>query len=568
MGLINLGGGSLADWSEWSKTPAGKASYAQHVAKYGDQTNSPILRAWQPSENWQRELADYRSSQPSPAPAQQPSAALPSGSQGMDMSVYAPGRAQPAPQPSAGTPYGGAQGGATQYRDGAAYNADGHQVWITKFNPAASPAAPQTTASQPAPQPMAAGPATRPNQFPILLGPGDNPYANMPPGVYGLDGRMVPGNMQQAIGTAISQRDALMQQINANNARYALAGGFGVDIGPPQFDYGNAWQRAQDAVAGGWMNPFTQYFDQATSPPAFLGGFGPQPMYNPYAPSFGGPMPFGPQAPVPQAPNVTAIQDLFARNNIQAPQGFLDQLIGLLGGNAPRPQLPAPPNVPQPRYPILLGPQDTPIAAGPTPQPDRRPAWRPAYGEYDPTAFYNDEGRAFSGTQSFLPGTSREVQDAAYRRFAESQGYFNSDRAGWRVNAAAAQPVQPPSQPVKTAEERAKDTQELQDYNRKMQEAWQRAQAEDQLRKQNAANRGGKPWNHPSWGGSMDHLNPNANKLTYDEFERDYVRSNPRPGSNVPSQPPAWRPDPVARPNWITMEEVLRQQERARNRFF
>jgi hypothetical protein len=38
--------------------------------------------------------------------------------------------------------------------------------------------------------------------------------------------------------------------------------------------------------------------------------------------------------------NRMAIQDLFTKNNIQAPQGFLDQLIGLLGGNAPPTQMP------------------------------------------------------------------------------------------------------------------------------------------------------------------------------------------------------------------------------------
>ena len=114
MGQINLGSGSYKDYAEWRQTPAGKQSLASHRAKYGDQSMSPVPRLWQPDQNWQQQLAEYRGQQAGPpvignAPNGRPVAGAvttaPQPAKAPDMSAYSPGRAQPQ-QPSQGTPYG------------------------------------------------------------------------------------------------------------------------------------------------------------------------------------------------------------------------------------------------------------------------------------------------------------------------------------------------------------------------------------------------------------------------------------------------------------------------------
>jgi hypothetical protein len=94
--------------------------------------------------------------------------------------------------------------------------------------------------------------------------------------------------------------------------------------------------------------------------------------------------------PPPSSPGVQgrpdnrmAIQDLFAKNNVQAPQGFLDQLIGLLGGSAPQTQMPpspsvaAPPPTANPTTPLTVPGQAQPIAT-PSPGTPYSPASAPA----------------------------------------------------------------------------------------------------------------------------------------------------------------------------------------------
>ena len=74
----------------------------------------------------------------------------------------------------------------------------------------------------------------------------------------------------------------------------------------------------------------------------------------------------------PPSYHQAAVQDLFARNNIQAPPGFMDQLLGVLGQQAPPPQMPlAPPagawNGPDPRFmgPAMLPQQQAPLGQMP-----------------------------------------------------------------------------------------------------------------------------------------------------------------------------------------------------------
>lgn len=53
------------------------------------------------------------------------------------------------------------------------------------------------------------------------------------------------------------QRDALIQLLNDDNARYQMQSGTGDSFGPaPQApDIQSLWRQAGDMVAGGWRNP-------------------------------------------------------------------------------------------------------------------------------------------------------------------------------------------------------------------------------------------------------------------------------------------------------------------------
>lgn len=194
-----------------------------------------------------------------------PSRAASQPTKAPDMSAYAPSKAQPVQQPSTGTPYGDiTPEGRTRGID------DNGGV------PFMRPSAPQPGQSQ-------------------------NPYANMAPGVY-YGGQQIPGNQQQALATAMAQRDAMATLVNNNNLKYQMANAFGQDLGQPQFDYGSAMQQAQNMVANGFYNPFTQYYNQTTDPLAQLGNYAPPTAYNPQQPfppigGFGVQQPQAPQAP-------------------------------------------------------------------------------------------------------------------------------------------------------------------------------------------------------------------------------------------------------------------------------
>ena len=114
MGQINLGSGSYKDYAEWTQSPAGKQSLASHQAKYGDQSMSHFPRLWQPDQNWQQQLAEYRGQQAGPpvignAPNGRPVTGAvttaPQPAKAPDMSAYSPGRAQPQQTSQARTTY-------------------------------------------------------------------------------------------------------------------------------------------------------------------------------------------------------------------------------------------------------------------------------------------------------------------------------------------------------------------------------------------------------------------------------------------------------------------------------
>jgi len=200
------------------------------------------------------------------------------------MSMYSPGRAQPVQAQSQGTPYGQ-----------------------------------QATVAQ---QPSLA------NQ---------NPYATTQPGAY-YQGQYFGGDTATAISQAQRQRDATVMQALQATMPYTLANVFGQDLGAPNYDFQGMIGKANQMVQDGFYNPFTQYFEQQAAPLNSPSQYAPPSLYSPYGMTQQMAAPTQPQSPA--APARTAVQDLFARNNIQAPPGFLDQLISLLGGSAPRPQMP------------------------------------------------------------------------------------------------------------------------------------------------------------------------------------------------------------------------------------
>ena len=193
-----------------------------------------------------------------------------------NMSAYTPpGRAQSKPPQSQGTPY----------NPGGAYSMDGH--WSPNV-PIPSQAGGQ---SPPAPS----------------YAPAGGNFGNMQPGMrpepfaaatYG------PTGEQMDPSQAFDQRAAFVQSINDARAPFAEAVGNGYSGPPPQRDFGQMWSQAGDMVAGGWQNPLA------------------------------------PQQPgTPRGQQQDAVRNLFAQNNLQMPDGFMDQLIGVLGGQSPNQRL-------------------------------------------------------------------------------------------------------------------------------------------------------------------------------------------------------------------------------------
>lgn len=115
----------------------------------------------------------------------------------------------------------------------------------------------------PSPQKAPDMSAYRPGQAQPIPPQGEqNPYANMAPGVYGMDGKQIPGDMGTALNTALQQRAAMAQLVNQNNLKYDMANVFQQDLGAPQLDYGSMMQQAQKMVQDGYYNPFQRYFEE------------------------------------------------------------------------------------------------------------------------------------------------------------------------------------------------------------------------------------------------------------------------------------------------------------------
>jgi hypothetical protein len=138
------------------------------------------------------------------------------------------------------------------------------------------------------------------------------------------------------INTLNAQRAAMVQQINQAQANQEVGTYLGegeppAGWGQMQINPQQMWQNSQQMVQQGWQNPFAV------------------------------------QQPAPPQPQ-DAIRNLFTQNNIQAPDGFMDQLISLLGGQSPQPQL-------QPRQPQINAEEQVASGAPQGPQ-QGRPASR------------------------------------------------------------------------------------------------------------------------------------------------------------------------------------------------
>jgi hypothetical protein len=237
-------------------------------------------------------------------------------------------------------------------------------------------------------------------------GPGNLAYA--PPGqrpqpfttsIRGPDGN------QYDPGQFFPMRDAFIQ--NINDARSSFAAN--PSAGPPQMDFGGMWNRAGDMASQGYQNPMAGMFGGA-----------------PQAPSAGA------------APQADAIRSLFAQNNIQAPQGFMDQLLGMLGPQAPPQQLGglAPPR--PSAYDSFLQNYNSGAPLG-------DPIWetRRRMGQAAPA-------QSFWQSTNTMPQQIAGEQAAARQTNSERQRYLEAETAR-RVNADAVTRQAAPQQPLPPA---------------------------------------------------------------------------------------------------------------------
>lgn len=250
-----------------------------------------------------------------------------------------------------------------------------------------------------------------------------------------------------------AQRDAFVQSINNARAPFAMAVGQGTATAPQQLDFQQLWGQAGDMAQGGFSNPFAQQ-----------------------------------QYSQPRPSQADAIRNLFTQNNIQAPQGFMDQLLGMLGQQAPQPQLQQPMRQPQlpwmdempyggtPRQPAMPSPWRNPAedfvdtgagfqvlqryrnpqtgetftAPNSGVQPRPGTGWEPAYGGSQPPrqspsadqllnpAYQEWRSQQIVTQVARSPAQRAELEKGMYERFLRETG-----RAPSRPGAA--QPIQPPS---------------------------------------------------------------------------------------------------------------------------
>ena len=284
MGLINLGNRSHGEYQAWLQSPEGQRAAqaedarvkAQGGPRYSNDGMVHPPAGWS-SGNAQSSEPPKQSNAPNMSAYTPPAQKQPQGGH----SAYAPGKAQPTQSPSQGTPYG-------------------------QLPPTGSPATSYADAWNAAMPKGGDGVTFTPARSVIGAGAGNMAYAQpgqRPEGFstqsYDLQGNPVTQ------GQHAQQRDAFVSQI------------LQAPRDTPQHDFQGMLGKANDMVKDGWQNPFNFNQQQGTSQTAQP----PSPGGQPSSPGVQG-----------RPDNRMAIQDLFTQNNIQAPQGFIDQLIARLGG--------------------------------------------------------------------------------------------------------------------------------------------------------------------------------------------------------------------------------------------
>ena len=469
----------------------------------------------------------------------QPNTPAPTGNV-PNMSAYTPGKAQPTQTPSQGTPYGQLPttgSPATSYADAwnAAMPKGGHGVTFTPARSVIGAGAGNMAYAQPSQRPegfvtqsydLQGNPVAQGQQAQqrdafiaqILQTPRDTPQYDFQ-GMLGKAGDMVKDgwqnpfnfNQQQPDGMGTAQPTQTPSQGPPPRPSAPQAGR--LLMGPtPEMEAAEAARQRWIAAGSPGYTPERQRltWEQLNNLPAARArdasgsigaGLSSTPEYQEWmaterrnaqaeqramsqwsgsAPSAGAPQ-GQPSSPRVQGrpDNRMAIQDLFTKNNIQAPQGFMDQLIGLLGGSAPQPQLPTPgrppaQGAPESYYPgfdpswqdqygrpkpgLLGGSAPEPKAPGSPPRMhmgEPLPAAPDGYhwdtnnnlkynGKYDPKEYYNDEGRVFNGSISFTPEATAEERRRGYEDFARKSGYYKRDETGGRIDSPSAPSIPRP----------------------------------------------------------------------------------------------------------------------------
>jgi len=254
---------AFSDWGNWVSQPSG-----------GINSSSPYAPP-QPGQGGIPSDAIFRKN------SQQPAAPQTKQSGSMDLSAYAPGKAQPTQTPSLGSAYSPSDQGLVWNQTEQAY----------------------------------LPPAQQPTQRPAPQQPAMQQPTSMQAGVYGPGGEYYGANQSQGLADAMRQRDAFVQQSMQAMLPYQVANFTKQDFGQPQFDLQGMRNAASQMAQDGFYNPFTQYFQQQqqTMAPEFLNPYAPPSLYgnpyfmpqtNPYfmqpPPMFGGPM-MPPTAPPMQA---------------------------------------------------------------------------------------------------------------------------------------------------------------------------------------------------------------------------------------------------------------------------
>jgi hypothetical protein len=271
----------------------------------------------------------------------------PQGNQpkGMDLSSYAPGRAQPIQPPSQGTPFQAYNQQQSAPRSPPQFGGD---VMFAGGTPYFN--------ERPGPMPRQQK-AAPPRETPAV---GAQPQVPFTQSAVGVGGQQFSDPSQ-----AFAQRDALIQRIN--EARAPMFANSGMYMGgaappPPQpLDFNALLGQANEMVAGGWQNPFAATTFAPPSQPPVAGmnpGYG-----NPYVMNTGAGTPF-PEAELGDGGRQYYDWAINNPNDPRSSSIVADWEFRQANGPGPTPRPPNPALRPQAPYqPPLSGPMAPPPEA-------------------------------------------------------------------------------------------------------------------------------------------------------------------------------------------------------------